>query len=115
MVDPEAIVTYTCSIHDGGSVPQFVVTASDVPNEPVIGTSATGAWTHIVKRAFFNFCKTMLIAYVGANIIRKREHSNSASGPDYFGFTQPTIAYLIQELAGADLCKDYVRQSVHFA
>ncbi len=55
MKDAEKIVTYTCTVQDGGLVPQFVVTAEDAPEEPVIGTSATGAWTHIIKSNFSNF------------------------------------------------------------
>jgi hypothetical protein len=49
MKDPEKVVTYTCTVRDGGLVPQFVVTAEDSPEEPVVATSATGAWTQIVR------------------------------------------------------------------
>lgn len=45
-----------------------------------------------------------------ANMIRRRDHSNSASGPDYFGFSNATIAKLIQDLPNADKCKTYVMQ-----
>jgi hypothetical protein len=45
-----------------------------------------------------------------ANAIRKRDHSNSASGPDYFGFSNATIAKMIQDLPHADECKSYVMQ-----
>ncbi|KAJ3275418.1 hypothetical protein HDV01_000710 [Terramyces sp. JEL0728] len=42
-----------------------------------------------------------------ANKIRNKDHSNSASGPDYFGFTQPIITKLIQGLPNADQCTLY--------
>lgn len=45
-----------------------------------------------------------------ANAIRKRDHSNSASGPDYFGFSNATIAKMIQDLPNADKCSTYVMQ-----
>lgn len=46
-----------------------------------------------------------------ANAIRHRDHSNSASGPDYFGFSQATIRKMIQDLPNASKCKNYVIQS----
>lgn len=45
-----------------------------------------------------------------ANAIRKREHSNSASGPDYFGFSNATIAKMIQDLPDVDKCSSYIMQ-----
>lgn len=33
-----------------------------------------------------------------------------ASGPDYYGFTHATIAKMIQDLPGADKCKNYIWQ-----
>ena len=53
MKDPNKVVKYTCTITENGNAPQFVVTPEDSPQEPVIGTSATGAWTHIVKSRIF--------------------------------------------------------------
>jgi len=44
--------------------------------------------------------------------MRNKDHSNSASGPDYFGFTSSTIAKLIQDLPNADKCKNYRWQKV---
>jgi len=34
----------------------------------------------------------------------------SASGPDYYGLTHPTIAKMIQDLPNADKCRNYVWQ-----
>lgn len=45
-----------------------------------------------------------------ANMIRRRDHSNSASGPDYFGFSNATIAKLIQDLPNSEKCNTYVMQ-----
>ena len=75
MLDADKSVIYTCRITDGGDGPRFHIEPEDMPNDPIIAHSATGAWTHAVRIV---------------NQIRKREHSNSASGPDYFGFSHPT-------------------------
>lgn len=85
---------YKCSIIDGGTIPKFYIEAQD-RNEPIIANTATGVWTTIIKLS---------------NKIRKREHSNSASGPDYYGFSNPTIAMLIQNLPNARKCENYVWQ-----
>lgn len=96
-VDPQIDAVYHCSILDGGDGPKFKIVGSDAPNRPIIAGTATGAWSSIVKQA---------------NAIRNRQHSNSVSGPDFFGLGQNTIKHLIQELPGADRLKDYVWQ--HF-
>ncbi|KAF9280981.1 hypothetical protein BGZ68_006913 [Mortierella alpina] len=86
MIDPTNLTTYTCS---------FQIDAEDQPGKPIIAGTATGAWTHVVKTA---------------NQIRRREHSNSASGPDYFGFSNATIAKMIQDLPNVDKCTSYIMQ-----
>ncbi|KIJ64616.1 hypothetical protein HYDPIDRAFT_90370 [Hydnomerulius pinastri MD-312] len=96
-VDPTSEAVYHCSILDGGDGPKFQIVASDVPDRPMIAGTATGAWSTIVKQA---------------NAIRNRQHSNSVSGPDFFGLGQNTIKHLIQELPNADRLRDYVWQ--HF-
>ncbi|KAF9902063.1 hypothetical protein EC991_005375 [Linnemannia zychae] len=95
MVDPTSHTTYTCSVIDDGEAPKFQIEAEDQPGKPIIAGTATGAWTHIVK---------------AANAIRKRDHSNSASGPDYFGFSNATIAKMIQDLPDVEKCSTYVMQ-----
>ncbi|KAI6006457.1 FYRN-domain-containing protein [Pisolithus marmoratus] len=97
-VDPQEEAIYRCSILDGGDGPKFKIVGTDAPNRPIIAGTATGAWSNIVKQA---------------NAIRNRQHSNSVSGPDFFGLGQNTIKHLIQELPGADRLRDYVWQ--HFA
>ncbi|EIW59162.1 uncharacterized protein TRAVEDRAFT_147049 [Trametes versicolor FP-101664 SS1] len=96
-IDPNQEVVYHCKILDGGDGPKFQITASDLTDKPIFAGTATGAWSVIVR---------------AANHIRNRAHSNSVSGPDFFGLGQNTIKHLIQELAGADKLKDYVWQ--HF-
>ncbi|EEB91383.1 hypothetical protein MPER_10262, partial [Moniliophthora perniciosa FA553] len=78
---------YHCTILDGGDGPKFQIIPSDAPDQVVIAGTATGAWSSIVRKA---------------NQIRERQHSNSVSGPDFFGLGQNTIKHLIQELPGAD-------------
>lgn len=94
-VDPQAEVVYNCKIMDGGDGPKFQIIAADVPDSPFTAGTATGAWSVVVR---------------SANMIRSRQHSNSVSGPDFFGLGQNTIKHLIQELPGADMLKDYVWQ-----
>ncbi|KAI9012493.1 F/Y-rich N-terminus-domain-containing protein [Phycomyces nitens] len=95
MSDPTSNTVITSTILDGGDGPRFHVVAADAP-EPIIANSATGAWTVVVRKS---------------NEIRNREHSNSASGPDYYGFKHPTIAKMIQDLPGAENLKHYVWQN----
>ncbi|KAJ2779174.1 hypothetical protein H4R18_004153 [Coemansia javaensis] len=97
MVDPDKDVIYTCWVGEGKGAPLFHIEAEDLPASPVVAPTATGAWTAVLRRV---------------NQIRYREHSNSASGPDYFGFSHPTIAKMIQDLPGASMCRSYVMQ--HF-
>ncbi|KAG8926265.1 hypothetical protein FRC02_009032 [Tulasnella sp. 418] len=93
--DPSAEVTYTCKILSNGDSPVFHISAPDL-DPPVVAGTATGAWSGIVR---------------AANLIRKRTHSNSVSGPEYFGLGQNTIKCLIQELDGAHQLSDYVWQN----
>ncbi|KAI8638728.1 F/Y rich C-terminus-domain-containing protein [Parasitella parasitica] len=98
MVDPAKNTLVTCTIidSDGRGGPKFQITAADQPNDPIIANSATGAWTVIVRKT---------------NEIRQRDLSNSASGPDYFGFKHPTIAKMVQDLPGARELKNCLWQN----
>ena len=96
-IDPNAEVVYHCKILDGGDGHKFQITASDTPDKPIVAGTATGAWSVVVR---------------AANHIRNRAHSNSVSGPDFFGLGQNTIKHLIQELPHANQLKAYVWQ--HF-
>lgn len=96
MIDPTTNTIVTSTILEGTDGPRFEVTAADMPDQPIVANSATGAWTVVVRRS---------------NEIRNREHSNSASGPDYYGFKHPTIAKLIQDLPGTEHLSHYVWQN----
>ncbi|KAI9336638.1 F/Y-rich N-terminus-domain-containing protein, partial [Zopfochytrium polystomum] len=95
IVDPNATVTYTCTIVEAGDAPKFVVTPEDAPDRAAVGNSATGAWATIVKTA---------------HQLRNREHAGGASGPDFFGLSQGVVIKLIQDVPGARQCKNYIWQ-----
>lgn len=97
MIDPNAETVYYCTILDGGDGPKFKIIPGDMNDKPIVAGTATGAWAVVVR---------------AANQIRNRQHSNSVSGPDFFGLGQNTIKHLIQELPHARDLKDYVWQ--HF-
>jgi len=92
MVKLDEYANYRCVVKDGGNAPIFEVTPEDAVDKKTTASSPTGAWISIVK---------------AVNEMRNKDHSNSASGPDYFGFTSSTIAKLIQDLPNADKCKNY--------
>ncbi|KAI9483488.1 MAG: F/Y-rich N-terminus-domain-containing protein [Benjaminiella poitrasii] len=95
MIDPDSNTVITSTIIDGEDGPRFHVVAADQPDHPIVANSATGAWTVVVRKS---------------NEIRHREHSNSASGPDYYGFKHPTIAKMIQDLPGTRNLRNYLWQ-----
>jgi hypothetical protein len=92
--DPSKEVLYQCKILEGPSGPIFQIKSDDI--DLIEAGTATGAWSGIVKTA---------------NQIRDRQHSNSVSGPDYFGLGHNTIKHMIQELDGAKELRDYVWQN----
>jgi len=92
MLKLDEYVNYRCVVKDGGNAPIFEVTPEDAVDKKTSASSPTGAWISIVK---------------AVNEMRNKDHSNSASGPDYFGFTSSTIAKLIQDLPNAKKCKNY--------
>ncbi|KAI8090093.1 F/Y rich C-terminus-domain-containing protein, partial [Gilbertella persicaria] len=94
IVNPSGNTTYVCSIEDNGHAgPKFQIIAEDCPHHTIIGNSATEVWTIIVRRA---------------NEIRNNPYSGTASGPDYYGLTQPVITQMIQDLPNANQCKNYI-------
>ena len=40
---------------------------------------------------------------------RDKQATNSGSGPEFFGYSNPTILNLIQDMAGADMCVKFKR------
>ncbi|KAJ2748104.1 hypothetical protein GGI19_006256, partial [Coemansia pectinata] len=49
MTCPEKQVIYTCWVADGGDGPQFHVEPEDMPGSPVVASTATGAWTTVLR------------------------------------------------------------------
>jgi hypothetical protein len=84
---------YTCEIHDGGENPIFVLTSEDNPDQPIKQSSATAAWTVIVKKV--NEIKT---EEAGKKVF------TNVSGPEYYGLAHPTVMKLISELPNAEKC-----------
>jgi len=84
MKDNEVMVKYVSLISDDGSKPLFVVTASDDPSNPVLGSSASRAWKTVYKRAFGD----------GAN-------PKHISGNSMYGLNHPTVRKIIHELPNA--------------
>lgn len=93
ITNPNGQGVYYSQIVDGGDAPKFEVWSEDLPDRIFVGATPTGAWGFVVKLA---------------NELRgKKDASNSASGPDYFGLSNQIVAKLIEELPGANLCTNY--------
>jgi hypothetical protein len=93
---------YESEIRDGGDDPLFVVTCLEDPNNPIeiSAPTASGAWAEVGKRV--NDMKEHLTG---------KRMFTQLSGPEMFGFSHPTIARLIQEMPGAERCKQYEKQA----
>lgn len=87
---------YHSRIVDGGDAPRFEIVPNDAPDRVFAAATATGAWSAVLRQA---------------NELRHKESFNSASGPDYFGFANPIIAKLIEDLPHAALCTSYYKFS----
>jgi len=99
MLDPDRRIQYFCYIKDGGSEPLFEIIAEDEPDESFTAVTATACHCNVLKRL---------------NKARGKEATNTGSGPEFFGFSHPTIQYLIQCLPGAEKCEKYVQQEYEF-
>jgi len=86
MISPDQKVKYTSQIIDVGDRPQFVVTASDEPHNPIISYSPSGAWRAVLKRV------------MGTDDSKR---NISVSGTLRFGLAHPVVSHLIRELSGA--------------
>jgi len=95
MVNPELRVKYTSEIVDGGDKPQFVVTAEDDPQNPIISYSPSGAWRTVLKKVFEK------------NGGEEAAKNTSVSGALRFGLAHPVVSQLIRDLPNADKCKDF--------
>ncbi|KAI7905607.1 F/Y-rich N-terminus-domain-containing protein [Cokeromyces recurvatus] len=97
MVDPNNQTTYTCKVEDGQDGPQFTLTAADAPEIELSARTATGVWALVIKKA---------------NEVRQKESANAISGPEYYGFANPLVIQMIEELDGVDQCARYSRRNI---
>lgn len=97
MIDPSRRCLYVCRIVDGGEAPIFEMASEETPNKPIQATSAT-ACHHAVLKAI--------------NEARDKQATNAGSGPEFFGFSHPTILNLIQTMSNAEKCTKY--KPTHF-
>jgi len=101
MTNIQAKCLYISEIVDNDIEPEFVVICPEDPENPIEirRSTASGVWAEVARRYFEK---------------RKGETgmvtNTQLSGPEMFGFGHPTIAKLIQEMPGAELCSQYVMQ-----
>ncbi|KAK4526530.1 hypothetical protein GAYE_SCF25G4446 [Galdieria yellowstonensis] len=99
MMNVDRQCDYICEIVDCGyDYPIFRVTCEDLPDQVFEETSASGCWSRILK-----------IIRERTPEERRRSHV-SVSGPEYFGFVNPLVLEMIQELPNADLCERYKKR-----
>jgi len=89
MNNPDQRVKYTSQIVDAGDRPQFVVTAADDPQNPIVSHSPSGAWRTVLKRV------------MGKGLSEDTKKNISVSGTLRFGLAHPVISNLIRDLPGA--------------
>ena len=85
-LQPSQRVMYTSKIIDGGDRPFFAVIASDDPDNAIITNSASAAWCKVISKV------------EQTKDPDKRRKTYSISGPEMFGYTDPLITALIEEL-----------------
>jgi len=95
MINPDLRVKYTSQIVDDGTKPQFIVTAADDPEHPIISHSPSGAWRTVLKRV------------MGKGISEDSKKNISVSGTLRFGLAHPVVSHLIRELPGANLVPQF--------
>ncbi|XP_028402042.1 transforming growth factor beta regulator 1-like isoform X2 [Dendronephthya gigantea] len=92
MKTPDMKCIYTCKILDGGYGPTFVMSPEDDSENSIEASSATACHCVVLK---------------AINKARGKEATNTGSGPEFFGFSHPTIQYLLQSLPNARKCAKY--------
>jgi len=80
--------TYASEIIDGGTAPLFTITPADDPTLLFKHATSSGVWVEALK------------------LIKKRPNV-SVSGPEMYGFSDPSVKMLIQELPDARKCSTY--------
>jgi len=101
-LEPSQRVIYTSKIVDAGDRPKFAVIASDDPDNPIIANSASTAWTNVITKV--NYAKDP----------DKRRKTCTVSGPEMFGYNDPLIIALIEELPNSDKVIKYWKNRTPF-
>lgn len=95
-VSAETSTVYHSEIKELDGVPLFEVWAEDAPEQRFQSPTSTGVWTAVFKQA---------------SALRGKEAATSASGPDFYGFSNNTIAMMIEMLPGVENCLNYQRKN----
>ncbi|XP_067009940.2 transforming growth factor beta regulator 1 isoform X2 [Anabrus simplex] len=91
--DPEKKCVYTCKVLDGGSSPSFEIVADNELDAPLVARSA-------------NDCHSLLLRHIN-NAVGIEVVNTQGRGPEFFGFSHPTIQNLIQSSPGTRKCSAY--------
>nr|CAD7264101.1 unnamed protein product [Timema shepardi] len=91
--DPEKKCVYTCKILDGGYSPSFEIVADNELEYPLVGESASDCHTLLLHKINLS---------LGFEVVSTR-----GRGPEFFGFSHPTILNLIQSSPGTRKCASY--------
>nr|XP_006823307.1 PREDICTED: transforming growth factor beta regulator 1-like [Saccoglossus kowalevskii] len=94
MNNPQQKCLYTCKILDGGISPRFEIDPEDNMEHPIISDSAT-------------VCHSKLLKSINSMLGKDFVNHSQGSGPEFFGFSHPTIQNLIQSCPGARKCTLY--------
>ncbi|CAM9758805.1 unnamed protein product [Lampetra fluviatilis] len=89
----ELTCLYTCQIKDGGFGPQFEIVPEDDPQNPIVASSASACYANLMRAT---------LAARGKSV-----PAVSSSGPEFFGFSHPSVQHLIQSCPGARKCSSY--------
>jgi len=81
-------VEYTSEIVDCGDAAGFKVTPHDAPELSMVYNTASRVWMEMLKKI-------------------KRRSTISVSGPEMYGYSDPTVRMLFQELPNAEKCENY--------
>ncbi|XP_070551402.1 uncharacterized protein [Ptychodera flava] len=92
--NPNQKCLYTCKVLDGGTRPKFEIDPEDCPDRPIKCSTATECHKRLVNAINLAVCKELI-------------SSEEDSGPEFFGFSHPTIQNLIQSCPGARKCTEY--------
>ena len=85
---------YICEILDGGDKgPIFRVTSEEDSKNPIIRDASSAAWIEIMRKV--------------NELNSGRREKVTVSGPERYGFSEPSVHWLISTLPNAEKCKKY--------